>query len=213
MSTAHSPAAEPGVMSAEQRAEPRPPGRPRDEQLTRAITEAALRQLAEVGYANVSMESVAGEAGVGRATLYRRFSDKADLITAAIAANGGDVSRRPITDPRRDLTRLLAEFDQRFAESCLEVLGALLGSRQEPHAMELHRQRVIAPRMGYLRRVLERAQELGQLDPGADLDLALDMLAGVVYSRRVRGAAGGRGWAERAVAAIWDGFGPVAGDS
>ena len=42
----------------------RPPGRPRDERATRAMTEAALRQLAEVGYARVSMESIATEAGV-----------------------------------------------------------------------------------------------------------------------------------------------------
>lgn len=53
------------------------------------MTEAALRQLAEVGYARVSMESIASEAGVARTTVYRRFKDKADLITTAIADTPG----------------------------------------------------------------------------------------------------------------------------
>lgn len=186
----------------------RPPGRPRDEAVTRAITDACLRQLAEVGYASMSMERVAAEAGVARATVYRRFRDKADLATAAIAADGGDLTGRPITDPRSDLVRALEEFDQRFAESCLEVLGALLGSREEAHALELHRQRVVRPRMSYLRAILERARQLGALDGDADLALAADMLVGAVLARRVRGgAAVDRTWASRAVDAVWAGFG------
>ena len=62
----------------------RGPGRPRDEQVSSAITDAALRQLKETGYAGVSMESVAKEAGVARATIYRRHHDKADLILSLI---------------------------------------------------------------------------------------------------------------------------------
>ncbi len=186
----------------------RPPGRPRDEAVTKAITDACLRQLATVGYANVSMESVASEAGVARATVYRRFRDKADLATAAIAANGGDLTGRPVTEPRRDLVRLLEEFDQRFAESCLEVLGALLGAREQPHALALHRQRVVGPRVAHLHRVLDRARQLGQLDPAADLELAVDMLTGAVLSRRVRGGSRGGDWAVRAVDAVWRGFAP-----
>ena len=82
--SAGSPAVDVGAL--------RPPGRPRDERATRAITEAALRQLAEHGYARISMESIASEAGVARATVYRRYRDKADLITAAIAANSNAVN-------------------------------------------------------------------------------------------------------------------------
>lgn len=186
------------------------PGRPRDERASRAINEAALRQLAEVGYANVTMESVAAEAGVARATVYRRYHDKADLVTAAIAAGAGDQNARGSTkkDPRQDLVRLLVAFDRRFAEPCLEVVGGLLGAREEPHAMDLHRQRVVGPRLAEARGLLERAQQAGQLDPGADLDLAMQMLIGVVFTRRVSGIASERGWAERAVAAIWRGMGP-----
>ncbi|HTZ08155.1 MAG TPA: TetR/AcrR family transcriptional regulator [Acidimicrobiales bacterium] len=177
----------------------RPPGRPRDEQATTAITEAALRQLEEVGYVRMSMESVASEAGVARATVYRRFRDKADLITAAIERRGvpgGDVRS---DRPRAALVAFLEEFDQRFAESCVEVVGTLIGSRDDRAALELHRQRIVRPRVAHARALVVRAQELGELPASLDPDLAVQMLTGSVFARRVAGLESERSWASRAV--------------
>jgi AcrR family transcriptional regulator len=190
--------------AAEPAPPPRPPGRPRDERATAAITDAALRQLDEHGYARVSMESIASEAGVARATVYRRFKDKADLITAAIAGNpGGHFPEPPSADPRADLIVYLEAFDERFGESCVEVVGTLLGSRDERAALALHRQRVIEPRTGYVRSLLVRAQQLGQLAPDADVDLVVQMLTGSVLARRVSGVESPPDWARRAVEMIW----------
>jgi AcrR family transcriptional regulator len=186
----------------------RKPGRPRDERATSAIADAALRQLNELGYGKVSMESVAVEAGVARATIYRRYRDKADLITAAIAGNSSShLSEGLSKDPRADLISYLEEFDHRFAERCLEVVGTLIGAREDPGALALHRQRVVEPRMDYVRTLLEQARSLGQLRPDADLDLALQMLTGSVFARRVAGEPTTPDWAERAVSAIWIGMG------
>ena len=188
--------------------QPRGPGRPRDKHASSAITEAALRQLHEVGYAGVSMESVAKEAGVARATIYRRYHDKADLITAAVAGNDSThLSPGPSADPRGDLVFYLTEFDDRFAESCLEVVGTLIGAREDPAALALHRQRVVQPRMGYLRSLLATAVDRGQLRADADVDLALQMLTGSVFARRVAGQPSEPAWAERAVATVWTGMG------
>ena len=185
----------------------RGPGRPRDQRASTAITEAALRQLAELGYAKVSMDGVATEAGVARATVYRRYRDKADLITAAIAANSSaHLAPVPSTDPRTDLVDYLNQFDLRFAESCLEVVGTLIGAREDPGALDLHRQRVVAPRMGYARSLLEQARDDGRLRADADLDLALEMLVGSVFARRIAGTPSAPGWAERAVDAVWAGM-------
>jgi AcrR family transcriptional regulator len=190
----------------------RGPGRPRDQRASSAITDAALRQLAEVGYGRVTMESVASEAGVARATVYRRYRDKADLVTAAIAGDGTThLTERPSDDPRGDLVDYLVGFDQRFAEGCLEVVGTLIGTRDDPRPLADHRQQVVAPRMGYARRLLERARVLGLLADDADLDLALEMLVGSVFARRVAGSASLPGWADRAVEAIWAGMGPGRG--
>jgi AcrR family transcriptional regulator len=186
----------------------RRPGRPRDERATSAIADAALRQLNDLGYGKVTMESVAVEAGVARATIYRRYRDKADLITAAIAGNSSShLTDGAPMDPRTDLISYLEEFDQRFAERCLEVVGTLIGAREDPGALALHRQRVVEPRMDYVRALLEQARSSGQLRDDADLDLALQMLAGSVFARRVAGEPTTPGWAQRAVDSIWIGMG------
>ncbi len=185
----------------------RSPGRPRDERASSAITEAALRQLAEWGYGRVTMESVATEAGVARATIYRRFRDKADLVTTAIAGNNTAHLEGPSDDPRADLISYLQEFDERFAESCLEVVGTLIAAREDPTALALHRQRVVEPRSRYVRSLLARAVEMGQLRADADLDLAFQMLTGSVFTRRVTGQPSTPGWAERAVETVWTGMG------
>jgi AcrR family transcriptional regulator len=184
-----------------------PPGRPRDAKVSEAILSAALGQLADVGYAHMSMESVAHEAGVSRSTVYRRYQDKADLVTAAIAQNAGATGpATPSLDPKADLVRFLREFDERFGEHCLQILGTLLGARQDPRALALHRERVIAPRMRYGRGLLERAKESGTIAAATDVELALQMLAGSVFARHVSGASSPVDWAERAVGIIWRGL-------
>ena len=184
-------------------------GRPRDARASRAITEAALRQLFDVGYANMSMESVAGEAGVARATVYRRFQDKADLITSAIAT--GVEGPQTTGEPLVDLVSFLEGLDTRFSESCLEVIGCLLGSRTDPSAMALHRDRVVGPQRRALVALASRAKEAGLLRQDTDLDLFAEMLVGVVFARRIMGVRSDAGWAVRAVEAACAGAATAAG--
>lgn len=179
--------------------EGRAPGRPRDEQATRAILEAAKRQLDDEGFGRMSLESVAAEAGVSRATVYRRFDGKADLVTTAVAERALAATPMPSGDPRRDLIAVLRDFEEHFGSNCLEVVGGLYGLREEPGAMELHRQRVVWPRTEHVRGLLERARSDGNLAPGTDVDLALEMLVGAVLARRMMGTPPERGWAARAV--------------
>ena len=154
------------------------------------------------------MESVASEAGVARATVYRRYRDKADLITAAIAGNStSHLAPGPAVDPQADLVGYLTEFDERFAERCLEVVGTLIGSREDPGALALHRERVVGPRFGLRPLAAGAGPGARRARPDADLDLALQMLAGSVFARRVAGTPSEPGWAERAVDAVWAGMG------
>jgi AcrR family transcriptional regulator len=182
-------------------------GRPRDERVTQAIIEAAVRQLMDEGYTRLSMESVASEAGVARATVYRRFKDKADLVTAAIASYAGPGPASSDSGAAADLERFLLDFDDRFNRSCIEVLGGLLADREDPTALALHRERVIEPRRAYARALLEQARDSGELDANADLDLALDMLIGLVIARAIGGRDLEPGWARRALDLVWRGAG------
>ncbi len=151
---------------------------------------------------------MASEAGVARATVYRRFKGKADLVTAAIADHAdGDADPVRVSDPRARLGRFLLDFDDRFNRSCIEVLGGLLADREDPTALALHRERVIEPRRAYARALLERARQAGDLDPGADLDVALDMLVGLVIARAVSGRPLEPGWVDGALDLVWRGAG------
>jgi AcrR family transcriptional regulator len=194
-------------LSATEQTTAKSAGRPRDERASQAIVDAALRQFVQVGYARMSMESVASEAKVARTTVYRRYQDKADLVTAAIAQSmAAVVPSITSADPRADLVRFLQEFDQRFGEHCVEILGTLLGARQDPRLMSLHRERVITPRMEYARGLLERAKAMGAIAVDADIELALEMLTGSVFARQVTGTASSVDWADRAVAIAWRGL-------
>lgn len=204
-------------------------GRPRDKRASLAIAAAARRQLAEVGYANMSMESVAAEACVSRATIYRRYNDKADLVTSAVAGevstsdalspstpramatvNGGSIDTA-IGDPLADLVTFLGEFDARIAESCLEIIGSLLGARADPSAMALHRERVIGPKKAAVVAMVARAKDARLLREDADPGLLTEMLVGAVFARRISGMPAERGWARRAVETVCAGVATPAG--
>lgn len=184
-------------------------GRPRDERASRAIAAAALHQLEAVGYAHVSMESVAAEAAVSRATVYRRYRDKADLVTAAIASKVDEPSATG--QPLVDLVAYLEDFDARGAGPCVEVVGSLLGAREGAAAMAVHRDRVTRPRADHVRALLARARDLGLLDADVDVDLLLHMLLGAAFARRLLGAPRRTGWARSAVATICSGVATTAG--
>ena len=64
----------------------RRPGRPRSEQAEQAIIEATLDLFAEQGFEGVCVEAVAARAGVGKATIYRRWPNKEELLLAAFGS-------------------------------------------------------------------------------------------------------------------------------
>src|ERR671929_840669 len=70
-------------------------GRPRDPSRDSVIRAAILRLLAEVGYSALTMDAVAAEAGVGKATIYRRWRTKQDLVVDTIS----DLNREEATPP------------------------------------------------------------------------------------------------------------------
>src|SRR6266542_3078878 len=71
------------------------PGRPRSERAHEAILEATLDLLLEEGFTRMSIEAVATRAGVGKATIYRRWPSKADLVVEAVACR----KEQPFVDP------------------------------------------------------------------------------------------------------------------
>ena len=160
----------------------RRPGRPRSERADQAIIEAALSLFAESGPEGLCIERVAARAGVGKATIYRRWPGKEDLLLDAIAA-----LKAPLPEPggrsvREDLVALLAAMCQETADPRrAREFALLLGEGAKyPRLMARYVETVVEPRREVVRGVLRRGMASGELRPGLDVEAALFMLIGAV---------------------------------
>jgi AcrR family transcriptional regulator len=163
----------------------RRPGRPRSERAEQAIIDATIEAMGECGIDGVRCEDVAARAGVGKATLYRRWPGKEDLLIAAFAA-----MRRPLPEPRgesvrEDLIRLLTVVaadadDPRYAQQYALLHGA---GERFPRLVAGYRERVVEPRRELVRSVLRRGIETGELRQDIDVDVAMLLLTGAVMAR------------------------------
>jgi AcrR family transcriptional regulator len=170
---------------AETAAARRPPGRPRSERSHQAIVVATLELLAEVGYQQLTIEQVAKRAGVGKATIYRRWTAKADLVKDAIRYFSAEL---PVPD-----TGSLAGDYEVVSQAALALArdrnAPLLMPRllsevaQDPDMHAVFSEWLVEPRREVLRTVLRRAIDRGELREDADLELMIDLLIGPIIYR------------------------------
>jgi AcrR family transcriptional regulator len=180
-------------------------GRPRSAAADERILEVALEHLRERGYRDLSMEHVACDAGVAKATVYRRYRNKADLATAALALVSSAAFTKPLPEGTREaLVEHLQRFERGIATVGLGTLGSLL-DEDDPEALELHRERTIRRGQDRSRAILQRAQERGEIRADADVEIAIEMLVGSYFARRLAGREA-PDWAEAAVDALLRGL-------
>lgn len=163
----------------------RSPGRPRSAEADEAILAAAVELLAEVGYGALSMEGVAARAGVSKATLYRRWPGKPQLVTDTLHAV---VDRVPVPDTgavRDDLVAMAGSISQALGDTPLGRVAAGMSGEfaRNPELAEDFRRRFLLPRRRTVVDVLRRGIERGELRADLDLELVLDALAGALYYR------------------------------
>jgi AcrR family transcriptional regulator len=157
-----------------------PTGRPRSEEAHKAILDATLELLAEVGFSALTVEGVASRAGVGKATIYRRWPSKLPLVVEAFGQLPGmeDADTGSLAE---DLKRMLRGYLQAFNTTALSaVLPSLAGERA--HNTELSKvfDPVSKERRIPLMRALERAVARGEIAADVDLELAADLVVGPI---------------------------------
>jgi AcrR family transcriptional regulator len=171
-------------------AAPRGRGRPRDPETDRAILHAAFELFLERGVDGASMEQIARRAGVGKLTVYRRWSSKEELLAQAIE----DVIQERDWPSNEDIeTGSPAEIIERVLPASAEVAASpqfralvsrIYGSAvSHPSLMATYWRHYILPRRDATKALLRRAQEEGTVAADADLDVLIDMLAGAVTYR------------------------------
>ena len=167
----------------------------------RLILETAKRLMREQGYERLTIDAVAKQAGVARTTVYRRYRDKAELVSAAIDTLR-DPSKRPNTgDARADLVAHVENMRRNFDMS---LAGTLL--MEEPHdarLIALFRERMVKPRRQIIRDSIERGIERGQIRSDLDVERIIDHLLGALFAAFLTEGRPGTEWPEQTVDAIW----------
>ena len=176
-------------------------GRPRNPDLDRAILAAAVRQLGELGYARMSLESVASAAGTTVPSLRRRHRNKAELVAVVIGSLRVEEPPADAPTPRAHALAILENFHSNLrAIPALAILGTLLAEEERhPELLNLFKTRIVEPRRALLRQALAA----GDLPDFADLDALTSMLVGSFYARYVTIAGIPDDWPNRVLSAIW----------
>jgi AcrR family transcriptional regulator len=161
-------------------------GRPRNEACTGDILEATLHLVAEVGIAGLTMDAVAARAGVGKATIYRRWTSKEALMLDAWMSC---VRKPPAPDTgtlQGDLEALLGGIDSPLTDHELQRVfpQMIAAAKVNPDIADAYRA-YVEQRRAPLRAVLRRAVERGEIDPAHDLEVVHDLLVAPLIYRWV----------------------------
>ncbi|MGC9668548.1 TetR/AcrR family transcriptional regulator [Planosporangium sp. 12N6] len=159
----------------------RAPGRPRSARADEAIIAAVLDLFVEGHSAEaISVEAIAARAGVGKATIYRRWPNKEAVIVEAVASMKGPVPAVRGESVRDDLVALLARVSQQKDDRAVKIMSCLLSEVQRSSTLQGCYREVVEPRRQMMREVLRRGMRTGELRPDLDVELALNLLAGPV---------------------------------
>lgn len=185
-------------------------GRPRSPDADRAIMDATARVLKEEGYAGMSIERIAAEAGVGKATIYRRYRNRQELAAAAAVhlASHKPFSAPGDMDARTALQHAL-EHISRAAGSVevLSMLGMLLAERpQAPAHLRLFCQHVFSPHKAAVVSILNRGVIEGTVREDAGVEVVAEALIGAFLAREISGLPPTPEWAESVVEMFWRGL-------
>ncbi|MBN6055023.1 TetR/AcrR family transcriptional regulator, partial [Nonomuraea sp. RK-328] len=161
----------------------RGPGRPRSEAARQAILTAAMLDLEEHGYAALTMQGIAARAGVGKQTVYRWWSSKADVVLEALIDRAETIVAMPDEGTLDD--DLTAFLNATFREHGLRrvLTGLMAQALLDPGFAKEFRDRFLFSRRAALRQILDRAAARGEIPADVDRELLIDVVYGVLWYR------------------------------
>lgn len=161
-------------------------GRPRDVEVDRRITEAALEVLAEAGASAFSVAEVAERSGVAKTSIYRRFPTRDALLLGALERLNDDLPAVPEGGSARDrLVVLLGGIRRRSPGSLHGRLMLQVAATQDPRLAQLVYERVILPRQRVLCDVVREGMASGEFRADLDLDSVVPALVGPMLYLRI----------------------------
>jgi AcrR family transcriptional regulator len=160
-------------------------GRPRDPRVDEAIVAATLALLAEAGYAQLTVDEIASRAGVGKASLYRRWPDKVSIVLDAVSRNPQRPSAPDTGSLRDDALTLLLQL-ARYRTAYSEAIAAISGEALCNAAFaEAFRAGMTDPVVAGLRAIVRRAVDRGELPVGTDVELLASLPPSLLFMQRL----------------------------
>jgi AcrR family transcriptional regulator len=166
-------------------ANPPDPGR-RNERSRRAILDASISLVGELGYDNVSMEEIARRAGVGKQTIYRWWPSKGAVVLEAATQSLDPVVAFPdtgdiIADLRVQLTGILEVITTTGFGSAYR--GLIAAGQSDPDLLGAVFDQIIEPNVKDFGARIALAQERDEMRADADAQTLRDVLYGVIEYR------------------------------
>ncbi len=154
--------------------------------ITAAIRNAVMNELAQVGYGRLSIEAVARRAGVGKTAIYRRWSNKLEMVLEIVSDVAGRAVPLPDTGSfAGDLQLLMMivskALQHRYASQIIPDLMA--EAARNPQIAETLQKALRSHQQSVGDKLVGQAVERGELPAGADPELAVDLILGPLYWR------------------------------
>jgi len=164
---------------------PRRPGRPVEARPRQAAIAATLELIAAHGIGGVTTNAVAERAGISKATMYRRWRSKEELVVDALAALVSEITLPDTGSTRGDLRALMGSAVDVYSGSVeAGVMPSLVDAMsRDAELARAVREGFLAQRRAALSGVLERGVARGDLRADLDVELALDVLGGALFYR------------------------------
>jgi AcrR family transcriptional regulator len=161
------------------------PGRPRSAIADEAIREAAVELFAERGFEGLSVDEVAARAGVSKATIYRRYASKVDLVVEAASCLAAlEVAFPDTGNLRADLRSFGRALIKGLKTSPAgRVMPVMISERRHYPELDEGYRRFVADRKTRTRQMLKRAINRGELPEDTDVEVMSSMLVGPVFHR------------------------------
>lgn len=163
-------------------AQKKSPGRPRSAASHQKMLKATLELLAEVGFEAMSIEAIAARAGVGKTTIYRRYSSKEKLVADAIES-----IREEVLIP--DTGNLWSDIDaliENAAQITLTPLGRqtvamiISSASSNPGFAQIYWKKYLQPRRQSFATIIERAKARDDVSDALDPGLVFDTMSGIM---------------------------------
>ncbi|HRW39190.1 MAG: TetR/AcrR family transcriptional regulator [Acidimicrobiales bacterium] len=159
-------------------------GRPRDASVDEAILVATADLLVEVGFTGLTVDAVAARAGVGKATIYRRWEGKEQLVLDALTASRLHPEVPDTGSLRSDLLAYYLPLTEADAQAgAIRLMPALAAQAALDEDLAERLRAFVSDRRTPVAEVIERARARGEVDPAMDVELAIDLLTGPIMYR------------------------------